>query len=234
MQQQKARRLVQINKVAFWLHFASFIGAFILSIIYANRSYLTEISAFELVGRYPVVWVDLPFPLITAIFHGAIGYIPSVRSNYLKNVFQFRVNPLRWIEYSITASLMTWVIFQLSGVSNVFLLIMGGIVANIVLQFMGHLIERQVRLATLLGWFIFISQWSTIIAYYIHNAGTVGVPWFVHVLVLGLFIMFSAFGLVQLCIKDYYKQEIGFLSLSFVAKVFLTWILWIAIITLDQ
>lgn len=229
MMQQKARTLIKYNKVAFWLHLFSFIGALVLSIVYRGRSYQTEISAFGKSGTYPIVWVDLPFPLITAIFHGIIAFATSVQADYLRNVFQLGINPLRWIEYSITASLMTWVILQLSGVTNVFLLIMTGVIANIALQAMGHLADRRIRLATPLGWLIFAGQWTVILAYFIQNAA--GAPWFVYVIVIGLFIMFSAFGMVQLCIRNPYKQEIGFLSLSFIAKVFLTWTLLIGIIT---
>jgi len=28
--------------------------------------------------QYPLIWVDLPFPIITALFHGAIGFIPKI------------------------------------------------------------------------------------------------------------------------------------------------------------
>ena len=229
--------LIRLNKWACFLHSASFVAALVVTIVFAARSFQATLTTdfrvygptagtFETVlrvlGQYPLVWVDLPFPFITALFHGLIAFQPTVRAQYLKNVLGERGNQLRWQEYAITASHMTWVILQLSGVTNVVLLVLAGPVANVALQAMGHLQERELYHArlrlerkvppgtdydgmswvpTLVGWLIFAGQWGGVILPYFFAAVTSGqaaVPWFVYTIIIGLLLFFACFGLVQL------------------------------------
>jgi len=129
---------------------------------------------------------------------------------------------MQWVEYSITASLMTWVILQLVDVQNVFLLILAGPVANIALQAQGYLQERfeKTRIPTYVGWLIFAGQWSMIWVYYAYVPSK---PWFIHSIVIGCFVWFVLFGLVQLLRFSKYTQELLYISLSFTAKLYLTW-----------
>lgn len=53
-------------------------------------------------GPYPLLWVDIPFPLVTAMFHALIAFSPTVWDYYLIQIQFQRRNPLRWLEYSIT------------------------------------------------------------------------------------------------------------------------------------
>lgn len=270
--------LFRLNLAAGLLHAASFIAALAVSIAYAGQSFNTEITTdfrvydanstgpsvagpFSTVqkslGYYPLIWVDLPFPLITAIFHLAIALVPFVRQMYFDGIFPGKDpsgerflagNPLRWLEYSITASLMTWVLLQLSGVTNVFTLIVCGPIANIALQIQGHLQEKlkgTSYMPTVAGWLIFLGQWTVILSYFFtavtspRPLDAEQVPWFVFSIIIGLFFFFCAFGLVQLAhileyprfMKSAYAQDIAYLILSFTSKLFLTWNLLIGIAT---
>lgn len=260
------RVLYWLNVTEGMVHLASAIAALVVAIVYASQSYYTELRSDFLVydanntmrplnntapfgvdcsslGYYSLVWVDIPaFPLITAAFHLSIAFWPAVWEYYRQQVFQEGSNPLRWIEYSITASLMTWVILQLSGVTNIFMLLLVGIFMNMALQAMGYIQERVKKLTvmpTVVGWLIFASQWTVILAYFFASVtstrppGAPTVPWFVFVIIIGLFFMFAAFGLVQLMgVMDKltpYQQEIAFSILSLTAKLFLTWNLLIGI-----
>lgn len=138
---QAAQKLINWNTAAFFLHTASFLAATVVSIVYRNGSFRGTIANDfnSHVGNYQLIWVDLPFPAITAFFHFCIAFNAF---GFQKIYFQRVGSPLRWIEYSITASLMTWVILQLVQVNNVFLLILAGPVANIALQAQGYLQER--------------------------------------------------------------------------------------------
>lgn len=230
----KERRLLTLNKVAGFLHLVSFCAACVVTGVFLTQSYQTQLttdfrrynesvpvgapetagnftSTLDNRGYYRLVWVDLPFPLITALFHLMIGFGPgllsSVQDQYLRDVMSNKGNYLRWLEYSITASLMTWVILQLSGVTNVFLLIMAGPVANIALQCQGYLQEKfrtRSYVPTIVGWLIFSAQWAVILSYFFvaitseRPPDAPNVPWFVYSIVIGLFVQFIFFGLVQL------------------------------------
>ncbi len=242
------KTLWRLNVIAAIVHFSSFIAALVVSIIYASKSYQTELTTdfntvLNSLGSYSIIWVDLPFPIITAIFHASIAFIPSIRSYYYKAIFEETGSILRWLEYSITASLMTWVILQLSGVTNILTLILTGVIANIALQWQGYLQEKLKGVSwvpTIVGWLIFSMQWSIILSYFFTTLNEEqNVPWFVYTIVIGLLIQFSLFGLVQLTymlaipkfMKSAYAAEIAFLVLSLTSKLFLTWNLLIGIIT---
>ena len=222
---QKVHRLLNWNIAAYCLHGISFIAAVIISAIYRNGSFrgtiINDLSSH--VATYQLIWVDLPFPFITATFHFMIAHNGFIQRIYLNSPG----SPLRWIEYGITASLMTWVILQLVQVQNVFLLILAGPVANMILQTQGYLQGRfpQTRIFTYTGWFIFVVQWSMIWVYY---GFLTNPPWFVHSIVIGCFIWFLLFGLVQLVGMSKYKQELFYIGLSFTSKLYLTWNLLVA------
>ena len=252
----KERVLWWLNAIACVLHASSFIAALAMSIVFASQSFQAEItsdfrrydanatgrfsSEVRSLNTYPLIWVDLPFPIITAIFHGVIAFSPVVWKYYRESVFEEGGNPLRWIEYSITASLMIWVIMQLSGVTNILTLLVVGIFGNIALQWQGYLQERMKGrswIPTAVGWIIFMGQWIIILSYFFtaitspRPADVAQVPWFVYTIVIGLFFLFATFGLIQLAymtgwprfMKSAYAQEIAYLVMSFTAKLFLTW-----------
>lgn len=258
--------LYKWNLAAGILHVCSFIAALGVSIRFASGSFMSEINtAFRVydagasgpvpyathlvsLGFYPLIWVDLPFPLITALFHLFIALHPRVRAYYEQRVFHEEQagNPLRWLEYSITASLMIWVIMQLSGVTELFLLLVVGVVCNVALQWMGYLQEElkgRSWMPTIVGWLLFVGQWVVVMSYFFsaitspRPPGTEAVPWFVYSIIIGLFFIFATFGLIQLChllgwprwLIPAYNVEKAYIFMSMTAKLFLTWNLLIGI-----
>ena len=242
----RGRLLRNLNLIAFLLHGASFIAALVVSIIYQNNSYRGQITTdfrsygpnstamLDVVSDYPLIWVDLPFPFVTAMFHGAIVFVPFVSGIYAND----KTNPLRWIEYSITASLMMWVIMQLAGITNIFMLVMLGLIGNVALQYQGYIQEkigRRSLLPTAIGWLIFSAQWSMILAYFFSAGGADTAPWFVSSIVIGTFVLFAMFGLIQLFHMlgaiNTRGQEIMYVVMSLTAKLYLTWNLLIGTAT---
>lgn len=262
--------LFRLNAAEGFLHLASWIAALVVSIVFARQSYHTELRTDFLrydvnntagplnntnpfsvdsrsLGFYALIWVDLPFPIITSLFHLFIAFHPSVKAYYYQQVFEYDCNPLRWAEYSITASLMYWVILQLSGVTNIFILIVVGVLMNVALQWQGYLQEllfkKKNYVPTVTGWIIFMGQWIVILAYFFaavtspRPPGAERPPWFVYSIVIGLFFQFCLFGLVQLSnvvkwprfMQGTYAQEIAFSVLSLTTKLFLTWNLLIGV-----
>lgn len=272
--------LVRLNTAAFFLHMTVFFIALVVSIVYSGRSvqvqattdfrvygtdtlvldpppqagpFMTRLASL---GYFPIIWVDLPFPFITAIFHGIAAFGgATVRKRYDTWVFSEGRNPMRWSEYSVTASLMTVVILFLSGVTNIFLILGVGVVGNILLQAMGYLMEvmnmssssvpskepRKINwMPMILGWFVFLAQWSVIFSYFFtaitspRPPTAAQVPWFVYSIVIGLFFQYSLFGLVQLLhylpfarnwfggfFSSNYGYELSWVILSFTSKFYL-------------
>jgi hypothetical protein len=149
-----------------------------------------------------------------------------------------RSNPARWIEYSVSAGLMLWVIATLSGVDNLLVLLML-LAANAALMFCGHVVELGMRRtevsfvvdqATLVGWVLHMTIWSVIFTsffYAIREGGGSAAPPMVYAIAPVLFTAHSLFGLVQgLYVWGYVtweSQERLYAVLSLTAKSLLAW-----------
>lgn len=269
------------NIAAGLLHGVSFIAALTLTIIFLDQSISTELRTdykiydanatlstggtqpdssgpFSVLcaslGFYKLSWVNIAFPLITSLFHLVIAFNPEINRRYSKYVLRDGINPYRWIEYSITASIMAWVIGQLSGITNVFLLVVL-ILVNVAMQYQGY-IQEVVNVGRkradgffyspiVIGFVLFAAQWLPIFVYFFaaitsdRPATAEQVPWFVYSIILGLFFQFAAFGLVMVFhytgspkwFKSHYNNEVAYIVLSFTSKVFLDWNLLIGILT---
>jgi len=69
-------------------------------------------------------WAIALFEALTALMHGALGWCLS--RVYIVLIEQ-NLQPFRWIEYSLTATIMFVIIASLSGISDVFLLLSLGL-----------------------------------------------------------------------------------------------------------
>lgn len=270
----KVKSLRRWNLAAGILHGISFTAALVLVIIFIDQSVSTELRTdykvydaasptldiggpFSVVstslGFYKLSWLILAFPFITALFHFVIALNPVINASYSQSTLQEGRNPYRWIEYSITASIMTWVIAQLSGVTNVFLLVTL-VLVNIALQYQGYIMEvvnvRRERgnyfwSPTVIGFLLFAAQWIPIFVYFFaaitseRPPAAEPIPWFVYTIVFGLFFQFLLFGLVMTFhyygwpkwLRSNYYNEIAYIVLSLTSKVFLDWNLLIGILT---
>ena len=148
-------------------------------------------------------------------------------------------NPLRFIEYSISASIMLICIALLNGVTDMLLLISITVLTT-ACQLLGLVVEylenEQKSLKLILhftGWFLFFCAYGIIIHAFLKSVfavPNVNPPDFVYVIVIGLFLLYSSFGIVQLvevirdlqgapCAGD--AKEVAYVVLSFTAKLFL-------------
>lgn len=231
------RRLRLANLAAGVFHLLSFSAALILLLIYRDRvmrpfvtwtgvEYHSGSDSFRprthLLGRYSTSWTVLPFPVLTGLFHLVIALLPPLFEHYSRIVLHHGRsegagwNWLRWAEYSITASLMTWTIAQQAGVTE--LATLGLLMAlNVCMQLYGGLGHEWVNVGWrrperalepssgkpavwwlfLLGFVPFLSQWAVIFAAFFRALSTApvaaDVPWFVWTVVIGLFFGFSSF-----------------------------------------
>ena len=184
---------------------------------------------------------DLPFGpavaaflFLAAIDHGAMA-TPRVVEWYERNLAA-EINPARWWEYSVSASLMIVLIAMLTGLRDVGALIaLFG--ANAAMILFGLVMERVNRPGRPVDWrpFVYGSivgavPWIAIGVQLGHAEAEADVPGFVIAIFVSLFVLFFSFA-VNMALqylrvgpwRDYLFGERMYLVLSLVAKSVLAW-----------
>jgi len=180
----------------------------------------------------PVAWAVAAFLFISAIAHLLIAS-PGIFPRYERMLRSGR-NDYRWIEYSVSASIMAVLIAMLPGINDVaaIIAIFG---ANAAMIFFGLLQERHERpggslLPFWLGSLVGITPWLAI-GLYLSGFGTGNQPpGFVYGIFFSIFLFFMSFALNQWLQykrigrwKDYLYGEKVYVILSLVAKSALAW-----------
>ena len=180
------------------------------------------------------------FPLLSSLNHMVSVGSPTLYTAFLNN----KTNPLRWIEYSVSAGVMLWLIARLIGIKDTRTLISLAM-ANAVLQYLGYLIEeararnaepKQIRQLLLAAWGVHLTIWVQLfIAFYSAlNDAKIELPTLVYTILPIMFVLFSAFGLLETLwalgkIDDFEAVELGYLVLSVTSKVFLTFMVYFGV-----
>ena len=238
-----AQSLRKVNLFAGLLHLAQMLAVLALSNDFSlpvNATYMSGPPGSTFAA--PVKLFSTPVGLTVAIFLGfsALAHFivasPQFFGRYSTGLAQQR-NYFRWVEYSISSSVMIVLIAQVTGVSDITSLIsIFGVNAAMIL--FGWLQEKYETPGNG-GWlpFIFgciagIVPWVALM-FYVFSIGGVGdtsAPSFVYGIVLSIFIFFNSFALVQwLQYKkvgkwsNYLRGERTYITLSLVAKSLLAW-----------
>jgi hypothetical protein len=192
-------------------------------------------------GDQIVLW-DLPVAAGVALFFGlsAVAHLviasPWVYPRYRAGL-QLGHNYYRWVEYSLSSSLMIVLIAQLVGISDVAALTaLFGVNASMIL--FGWLQEKYHQPGDG-GWLPFgfgclagIVPWLAISIYLVAPGSTSGAepPTFVYAIFFSLFVFFNIFALNQWLQykqvgrwRDYLVGERAYVTLSLVAKSLLAW-----------
>ena len=190
----------------------------------------------------PITLLDTPVGLAVAIFLGLSAFFhflvasPQFFARYATGLSQSR-NYFRWVEYSISSSVMIVLIAQICGVTDVVAIIsIFGVNASMIL--FGWLQEKYETPGNG-GWipFIFgciagIGPWIGLLFYVlaIGGPGNTKAPAFVYGIVISLFVLFNTFAIVQYLQykkvgkwSDYMRGEKTYITLSLVAKSALAW-----------
>ncbi len=236
--------LKKMNVLAGCLHLVSFVAILLLANDFSlpvRATYLTEapgtgnfsnpINLFNLNIGYMVAG----FMALSAFFHFFVSS-PQVFPKYVDGLTR-HINVYRWVEYSLSSSIMIVVIMQLNGVSDyIALLAIFGVNASMIL--FGWLQERYTTPGN--GdlrpfWFGCIAgaiPWIAIAVNMFSPKGpsSTTVPGFVYGIVVSLFVLFNCFAIVQWLQyrgkgkwADYLYGERRYIILSFVAKSLLAW-----------
>jgi hypothetical protein len=190
----------------------------------------------------PVTLLNTPVGLTVAIFLGLSAFFhflvanPQFFNRYTAGLAVHR-NYFRWVEYSISSSVMIVLIAQICGISDVAAIVsIFGVNASMIL--FGWLQEKYEEPGNG-GWlpFIFgciagIVPWLALVFYIfaIGGPGNTKAPAFVYGIVISLFVLFNTFAVVQFLQykkigkwSDYLRGEKTYITLSLVAKSALAW-----------
>jgi Heliorhodopsin len=190
----------------------------------------------------PITLLDAPIGITVAIFLGLSAFFhllvssPKFFIRYAAGI-EKQHNYFRWVEYSISSSVMIVLIALITGVSDVaaIVAIFG---ANAAMILFGWLQEKYETPGNG-GWLPFIFgciaglvPWLGLLFYVLSIGGPAdtSAPAFVYGIVISIFIFFNSFALVQwLQYKkvgkwsDYIRGEKTYITLSLVAKSALAW-----------
>ena len=238
------KSLRKLNLIAGGLHLASLLAILFLSTDVALPVVATYMSDAPGTGNFaaPIELFSLnisytvaAFMALSAFFHFFVSSGP-IFPKYVDGLKR-HINIYRWIEYSLSSSIMIVIILQLNGVTDYIALIaIFGV--NVSMILFGWLQERYSQPGSgdmLPFWFGCIAGVVPWIAIFINMLSPSGppettVPGFVIGIVISLFIFFNCFALVQWKQykaegkwADYLHGERWYIILSLVAKSLLAW-----------
>ena len=238
-----ASSIRRYNLIAGLFHLAQMIVVLIL----ANDFSLPIVARYMAgppgsVFAEPVTLLNTPVGLAVAIFLGLSAFFhflvasPQFFARYAAGLAA-QGNYFRWVEYSISSSVMIVLIAQICGVSDVVAIIsLFGVNASMIL--FGWLQEKYEQPGNG-GWLPFIFgciaglvPWISIFFYVfaIGGPGDTKAPAFVYGIVFSLFVLFNTFAVVQYLQykkvgkwSEYLRGEKTYITLSLVAKSALAW-----------
>ncbi len=233
-------RLRPYNVVAGGLHLAQAIAVLVLANDFSlpvRATYMTGPPAPG-VGSRSVTLFHVSFSIAVAAFFGlsalAHFYVAGPGfARYRRELARHR-NPFRWIEYSLSASIMIVLIAMLVGINDVAALIaLVGVNASMI--GFGWMEERYEDPGGSLGPFWLgaiagILPWAAIAVYLAGPGSSLHPPGFVYGIFFSLFVLFNCFAVNQWLQyrrvgrwRDYLVGERVYVTLSLVAKSLLAW-----------
>ena len=238
----RQQRLRLLNLVAGLLHAVQAVVVVLLATDFA-----LPVTASYLAGppgtapQEPTVLFDLPTGLAVAAFLvlSALAHLIVITAwwrGYVSDLSK-RINRARWVEYSLSSSVMMVVIAQLVGIADITALVaIAGVNASMIL--FGWLQEKYEEPGGggwLPFWFGCLAgavPWIAVVIYVVapQSPSDATPPAFVYAIVVSLFVFFNIFALNQWLQyrargrwSDYLFGETIYIVLSLVAKSLLAW-----------
>ncbi len=237
-------RLRRLNIIAGALHLLSLIGIVLLSndaSLPVTATYLTDAPGTgmftEAINLFSlnISLMVAAFLALSAFFHFFISS-PTMFSKY-SNGLKKHINVFRWVEYSLSSSIMIIVIMQLNGTAD-YIALLAVFAVNVCMILFGWLQEKYTTPGNrdmLPFWFGCLAgaiPWLVITINLFSPKGPpeASTPGFVYGIIISLFLLFNCFAIVQW--KQYKAQgkwanylhgEKAYIVLSLVAKSLLAW-----------
>ena len=181
------------------------------------------------------------FPLLSSLAHFLIAF--PLNGGYNESL-QRGMNPYRWYEYSASSSIMIVLICFLTGVWELWSLVMIFVLNAMMIGF-GYLMEVLNQETEKTNWSPFIlgcvsgaTPWVVLFAYFVSAIQSTGLepPNFVYLIIAFYFVIFNIFAVNMVLQykgvgrwRDYLYGERFYIILSFVAKTILSWIVFVGI-----
>ncbi|MEV8254372.1 heliorhodopsin HeR [Rhodoglobus sp. NPDC076762] len=246
--EQQVDRLRIYNLVAGSLHLVQAVG-FAIVLTMLSTQVLFAVTADYLAGppgapippeRVTVFEVNIgvgvvAFLALSALFHFLVSS-PWFFERYKNGLLESR-NYFRWTEYSLSSSIMIWLILAINGVTDIAALF-AVFAVNAAMILFGALQEKYEKpgsggmLPFIFGSMVGVVPWILILIYFLRpgSANEVAAPSFVVGIVISLFVFFNTFALNQWLQykqvgkwKSYLQGERTYITLSLVAKTALAW-----------
>jgi hypothetical protein len=236
--------LRRFNAVMAVLHFVQ--GALMLSLSSSRPWTITAthlefdtgsqrlVPVMEAIGTVELAYLAVAFLFISAIAHALIATV--LYDRYVAYL-EAGMNPYRWYEYAVSASVMIVLIAMLAGVWDLGTLVaLFGLVA--VMNLCGLVMERHNRLTAATDWSSFVvGSIAGLVPWVVIAVSIVGTfsaggspPDFVIVIYVSLFVLFNLFAINMVLQyrevwkwQDYLYGERAYIVLSLVAKSLLAW-----------
>ena len=234
----KSQSLRKINIIAGCFHLA--LAVFVLSM---SNDFSLPVTATYMAGPPGSIFTD-PITLfsirtgyavalflgLSSLFHFIVSS-PKFFPKYIEGL-KNNINIFRWVEYSISSSLMILLIAQITGISDYGALI-GIVGVNASMILFGWLQERYVKpgsgdwLPFIFGSIAGIVPWIIVLISVLspNSPSDATPPGFVYGIIVSIFLLFNTFAFVQYKQysaagkwKDYVRGERAYIVLSFVAK----------------
>ena len=197
-------------------------------------------------------WLIISFHLLSFVFQflaGITDCIGPIFGYQYSQMIKDSKNPLRFIEYSFSASIMLISIALLNGVTDINLITSIAVLTS-ACQLCGLAVEYVKELSIkwllhLTGWLQFCWAYGIIGHAFFRSIkastdnDTPGPPEFVYIIVIVLFLLYSSFGFVQLLELIYhnncnpFKKEKAYVILSLTAKLVLGWMIFSNVLILS-
>ncbi len=214
-----------------------------VTVLIFSNNFSLPVTASYLAGPPGSVFTD-PITLLTirtgyavALFLGLSSLFHFIVASKwffarYKNGLKKNINVFRWVEYSISSSLMIFLIAQITGISDYGALI-GIVGVNASMILFGWLQERYVKpgsgdwLPFIFGCVAGIVPWLIVLISVLspNSPSNATPPGFVYGIIISIFVLFNTFAYVQFKQyqakgkwKDYLRGERAYIVLSFVAK----------------
>jgi hypothetical protein len=185
------------------------------------------------IGTFQLGWGVFTFMLLSGVALLLIAS-PGIFSWYKRNLVQNR-NYGRWIEYSVTSSLMIVLITMICGITDIAAMI-AIFAVNACMILFGLLMEKYEQpgrpnwLSFYFGCFAGVIPWIAVLVYVWSPGFGAQPPAFVYGIIVSLFVFFNCFAVNMVLQyrkvgrwKDYLYGEKVYIVLSLTAKALLAW-----------
>ena len=238
------KRLRKFNIVVGFLHLLQGIAVVVLSKDFAlpvSGTYLTLNPATQSLEPTTKVLFDLSLPLLIAVFlflsAAAHLFIATIYNKKYNALLSRGINVARWIEYSLSASIMIVAIALLVGIYDAMSLVMlFGLVG--IMNLLGLVMEVHNQTTKKTNWLSYwigciagIIPW-VVVAFTLWLGADNGssAPTFVYWIFVSIFLFFNTFAINMVLQykkvgpwKNYLYGELVYIILSLVAKSLLAW-----------